>query len=779
MTDRLDQPTTVIEALAAALLRAGAYNKDDQARPAAVLWPDRERQWEPLLPQLRTRLPILTLGAFDPDAKRGPAYWLRYALANGTREIAGNDGSERTPILYLPGLSKAELRAVEECPRPLQPIAELQYRGIFWTHRNGRDWTVTAFLQSGDGGLGIDVGTDAATKEALQQALGHLADLPVARLRREAPLRAPFFHSLLTPDEARSLLEWLDEPDRFHRSASPEVWSSFCSLARKAYGFDPERDGEVTAAALLGGREGRWNTVWERFQDAPAKYPNLPDLLRRARPSGNAQLSLFGGGTSDTWPQDNEAAEERLRGALAALANCGPVEARLAIAALDQEHGPRRGWVWSDLGAAPLAQALTHLAAVATVTERAPGGATMEAVIGAYADWGWLADAGVIAALAAVELSADVKAVGAAIGAVYRPWLDEAARAFQTGVATTTPITASVVHDYDVGTCVLFADGLRLDTGRHLAGLLDAGGGACTLTWRVCALPAVTPTAKPAASPVAHLLGPGKGLETVVAASGTRLTAEGMRKLLTEMGWQVLRGDEVGDPVGRGWTEAGAIDSYGHGHGWKLSHHLPAELRGIATRVADLLGAGWRRVTIITDHGWLLLPGGLPKAELPEHLTEIRKGRCARLKPDATTSEPTVPWFWDPEVRIAVAHGIASYEAGKEYEHGGLSPQECVVPVLTVTASAATEQAAIAGVTWKGLRCGVTVSGARPGLVLDVRTKAGDPASSIAESPKPTGSDGSGSLVVEDEDREGDAAHVVLLNEEGRVLTQVVTTVGG
>ena len=46
----------VLDALVTALERAGAYSQNDQTRPAAVLWPDRERQWEALVPRLRSRL---------------------------------------------------------------------------------------------------------------------------------------------------------------------------------------------------------------------------------------------------------------------------------------------------------------------------------------------------------------------------------------------------------------------------------------------------------------------------------------------------------------------------------------------------------------------------------------------------------------------------------------------------------------------------------------------------------------------------------------------------
>lgn len=782
MSELATEATTFIEAVAVALREAGAYNRDDQARPAAVLWPDRERQWEPLLPRLREQLPLLTLGRFDVAARSGPAYWLRYKLSE---EYDG----DLPPILYLPGVARAELRAVEECPRPLRPLAELQYRGVFWAHRNGRDWSVPAFLASADGGVGVEVSGDAATKEALLQGLRLLADLPVARLRREAPLRAEFFHALLTPDEARSLLEWLDDPIVFRRAATTEIWSSFRALARKGYGFDPERDGELSAAALLGGREGRWQTVWQRFREAPAKYLTLPDLLRRARPAGDAQLSLFGGNArAESWPQDNEAAENALRTALAALSGHGVGEARSAITALEAEHGARRDWVWADLGQAPLATALGHLATLAAVTARAPGGASLLDVATAYTEWGWRADAAAIDALAAVDAATDARAVGAAVGALYRPWLNEAATAFQSTFITWLGADA---HSADVdskeaatvgaddGTCFLFADGLRFDVACRLTDLLAGQGYAADRNWRLSALPGVTPTAKPAISPVAGLLGPGGGFDTTILATGSRLTAEGMRRLLAEAGWQPLASDEIGDPSGRSWTEVGAIDGYGHGHGWKLAHHLAGETRAIARRVADLLGGGWQRVVVVTDHGWLLLPGGLPKADLPEHLAEVRKGRCARLKPDTTTEELTVPWRWDPSVRVAVARGIACYEAGKEYEHGGLSPQESIVPVLTVTAGAAAEQARIVDIAWRGLRCVVTVAGVGPGVIVDLRTTAGDAAASIVAVPKPPAADGRASLVVEDEERDGEAAHVVLVDADGRVIAQQTTTVGG
>ena len=124
----------------------------------------------------------------------------------------------------------------------------------------------------------------------------------------------------------------------------------------------------------------------------------------------------------------------------------------------------------------------------------------------------------------------------------------------------------------------------------------------------LAALPGVTPTAKPAISPVAHMLtGKGcQGLEPVVSASGSKVTADVLRKLLVQAGYQVLMGDELGDPSGKAWTEMGAIDSYGHQYGWKLAHHLAGEIRDLVSRIDSLIGWGWKQVLVVTDHGWLL-----------------------------------------------------------------------------------------------------------------------------------------------------------------------------
>ncbi len=773
------EPATFLEFFVAALVGSTAYNKNDQVPPAAILWTDKERQWQPLLPLLRPQLPLLTLGDYNPDQRTGPAYYLRCMLA---RTLDDKLPEDAIPILYLPGYSRQELRTVEDCPKPIQPLASLQYSGVFFSHKNGRDWTIAGFLRSTEGGLGIPVSADSATKEAMQRALLKLVHEPVAHLRHVAPLKAAFFNSLLNPDEVRRLLKWLDDPEGYPPQLSQQEWDAFCALCRSKYGFHPQKDGPITAAEKLGERYGPWAAVWERFEEAPDAYPHLPDLLDKAHP----QPSLFGE-PAPTWPTDNAIAEDRLRQALAGLDDTPRHQARQTITALEAEHGQRRSWVWAKLDQSPLARALQHLHKLAQVTEKSLQGTSVDVIAGRYAEWGWEADAAVVEALQAVDRAEDVAAVKAAIVSLYRPWLEDAARAFQQAVAlaSTEVSTPHPLPEPDPGVCILFCDALRFDAGKSLQTLLEQQGLHAEMAWRMAALPPVTPTAKPAVSPVAdRIAGNGKlDLIPVVSETGSDITAATLRNLLSKAGYQILADDELGDPGGKAWTEFGAIDAYGHEHGWKIAHHLIDELERLAERVLALTQHGWRQVRIVTDHGWLMLPGGLPKAELPLHLTHLRKGRCAVLKLDSDTGQQTAPWHWDDAVRIALAPGIRCYEAGKEYEHGGLSPQECVTPTLSVSPAggASTKTVAIKHISWKRLRCTVELVGfspTGPGLLLDIRTKAGDPTTSLVNAPRPVEGDGQASVLVVDEDMEGAQALVVILDPRGVIQAQAATTIG-
>lgn len=766
--------TTVLDKLLAALSQACVYNRNDQVPPTVLLWPDQDRQWESLMPRLRGILPhLLTLGPYDPATRTGPAIWLRCML---TRTLPGVTywPEDTTPIIYLPAVSRPQLRAVEDCPPALQPLAALQYRGAFFSHANGKDWSITAYLQSDKIGLGLEIARDSITQEALKTALVELVDIEVDKLTGKQ-LSADDFHALVVPEPDRMILQWLNDPSATKDQWGKSRWKTFRCICKKQYDFDPEADGELGGTERLGLRQKKWETVWQRFADGPGPYPSVPDRLRAARPKAKGLFDL-----SESWPQDNEQMEQELRQELQNIQTVPSSEIPVKLAELEQRHGQRRGWVWAKLDRAPLALALQHIIRMAEAVKPLTG-ANLNALAESYMSEGWKADAAMLVALATVKMAEDVAAVREAIRTIYQPWLRDTAERFQQLAPATLehPSRKAGQKHASKGTCILFADGLRYDVGQKLRTILEKRGLAVEAGWHWCGLPPVTATAKPALSPVADLLTgttDGDGFCPALADTGKKLTNERFHQLLEGRDYQILKGDATGDPAGLAWTECGKIDRTGHDQGWELARRIDDEIQALADRTVALLGAGWKEVHAVTDHGWLMLPGGLPKEDLPGYLAQDRWGRCAVPKPGSTVTVPQRTWHWSNSVWIALAPGISCFVAGKEYAHGSLSLQECLVPKLIVRATPASSK--IQSVKWVGLRCRVTVSGNAPGLQVDLRTKLADPASSLAAG-KPVGSDGTASLPVEDDSSVGMAAHVVLLAADGQIIDKCSTTVGG
>lgn len=769
---------TVIEALACSLESAAKYNPNDVVHPYAVLWTDHDSQWQPIIPQLRRLMPqLLTIGEYEPDKRTGPAIWLRCVVDHALEEPKLPDGS--TPVIYLPGISRQELRAVQECPDSLKPLVELQYRGVCWTQKNGKDWTVEAFVVAEDGGIGLDVARDAATRRSMLGALTELATTSVERLRGKH-LEAEDFDKLFSDDPAKDLLLWLSDPETVKSGWNSGRWSAFKSRCKLDLKFDPDNDGALVAAELLGKREGPWVLVWERFSESPALYPGVPELLSKAMPS-----ELFMEPSS--WPQNNEKEEAALRKALLELEKKTPSAARDQILALEKTHGVRRGWVWEKLDQASLANALAHLVILAERTTSKLGGASVADMAKLYIDAAWEVDTAALSAMAAVKSTVDAQALSKALNAIYRPWLESAAEHLQE-LAEKEPFPG---HDgqgmedvlVESGGLILFADGLRFDVSQRLVERMRAKGWSVTMSTRWAGLPTVTATAKPAVSPVAKDikgLSLGEDFLPATADAEKPLTTDRFRKLLSAAGYQYVGADETGDPSGRAWTENGELDKLGHSLQGKLAGRVEDQVDLLLERIESLLDGGWREIRVVTDHGWLWLPGGLPKVDLPKYLTASRWARCAAIKGGSKVEVPTVRWHWNAHERVAVAPGIACFGAGNEYAHGGLSLQESLIPVIRVTAGdgAAKTAVKVADVSWVGLRCRVQIESAQSGLSVDLRTKINDPSSSVSKM-RPVDARGAGSLLVADDELEGTPAAVVVLDASGHVIVKQPTIIGG
>lgn len=765
---------TVLDRLVVALDGASSSDSNVFVPPIAIMWPDKTRQWESSIERLRSCRRVVTLGSHNPPAAIGPAYWLRCVVA-GTLEIDGPGG---LPIIYLPGVTRDDLRSVSASDQTLAPLAPLQHRSQWFTQLNGKDWTIRALLMNKERGLGLNVGTDDATAQALVAGLNHLVQQPFSRFRGRY-IDAAFLNSLLNPDPVRLLLRWVDDPSALQQELQGVAWEAFVAQCKADFGFAPEKAGVIEAARKLGEAEGAWEQAWQRFRESPLDYPGIPRRLRDARP-----FELFTP-SSLAWPQDNEAAEDHLRTRLLDLRALTASGASAEIAQLEKAHRERRGSVWSQLGESPLALALEHLARLVEKCGPGPTANTVEEAREIYTARGWETDLAALQALGEVQDDRDMKAVASALDAVYRPWLEVGAKQLQDAVGADThsgTYAATGTPRPSAGEVVMFVDGLRLDVAHLLVKRLEGAGAAVTTEVALAALPTVTQTSKPALVPIDQaLLGPGEALDACRLSSGAAAGVQTLRSLLAEADIQVLTSVEVGAASGRAWTEAGEIDHKGHDAGVRLAHEIHLEVTRIARRIRDLLDGGWSVVTIVTDHGWLLLPSGLPKNEsLPVAATVTKKGRCARIKDGASVDIPTVPWHWDKDVLIGIAPGISCFEANQPYEHGGVSPQECFVPRLTVRASAmaVSSHAEITSVKWRGLTLVVEFADFPDGAKVDLRRHAGDAESSIADLARFTSGTGKVILLVEDEDLEGMSAQLVVVTADGTVLLQRETTVG-
>jgi len=770
----------VLSRLTELLSKAAVGNSHTAAPTAAVLWPDKDRQWEPAIGLMRHAIPnLLTLGAYDVERRSGPAIWLKCAMAGLVPEVS----LKGIPVLYLPGISRADLRAIESCPRDLQPLAELQYRGVFWSQANAKDWTVSAFLASKNGGLGLDVAQDKATLEALGQAVqaGVLLERPVVELQARA-INAEWLLSLLAPNPTRDLLQWMNAPEPTRQQWGDVLWDVFTKRCKSDFGFDPVADGVLVAAERLAKGEGKWAAIAVLYRDSFASFANVYPLLAKVQPP---QLGLFPDQEQLAgYPQANEESENTLRYSLAACASMDAAQARTAVLTAEKEHGLRRGWLWSRMGRSPLAAALEHLAEVALRSATLPFGQTPAELAASYQQSGWQVDQSALKALGCVQAKSDAEPVGAALRAMYLPWLEESARRLQAAVKDAGGLKALPTQDTGTladGTCTVFVDGLRYDVARLLEQRLSPLG-TTSLEARWTSMPSVTASGKAWCSPVAGFIAGAADdvdFEPRVAADGKPLSAHNFRKLLAEQGVAPLEKHETGESHGRAWTEAGDLDHYGHEHGIRLARDMTTQLDQVVERITELAEAGWKRIRVVTDHGWLLVPGGLPKSELAKHQTETRWGRCAVLKDSAHGTSLTFGWDWCKDVQVAYARGVTNFMAGADYAHGGISLQECLVPVLRLECAGTVAPGAavtIQSVMWKGLRCTVVVAGASAGHRVDIRTKAALASSSLAASKLLDG--GKVSLAVADDEQMGAAAVVVVLGADGEVLQKQATTVG-
>ena len=774
-------PRTLLDNLASAL-RNRAASPDSRVPPVAILWPDPGREWVPVTPALRRVLPeLLILGDYDPGNGTGPAIWLRCIV---DRTLTGPKiPDDRPPVLYMPGVERSRLRAGDGCPAEVRPLVELMYRGVLWHQPNGRDWTPTAFLRSRAGG-GLDIANDKATRQALLNALHEVMRRQPGELKN-GRLDADDFDEMLVDDLPRSLLRWIGDRNATKAGMDKNEWSAFCTRCRNGLGFDPERQMDIDAARRLVKGSGRWAKVWRRFSDAPEHYKDVVDVLARSRPAGVLPFNR------ERWPDLNDQDEEAARQALKKAAKLALREACDTVAKLEKTHAPRRDWLWARLGRSPIATVLEHLAKLAKIAESPVGGTSLDETAAAYTGNAWVADASAREALAVVTRQ-DEALVAGVVRHLLEVWMDESARALQT-VAADKPFPAAgdqpliTANDNE---CIVFVDGLRYELGRALAVRLEERGCVVSVGHRWAALPTVTASAKPAVTPVAEQVGGGTlgpEFRPPVTLADRPLPADAarLREGMEQRGYQILGLGTLDLPLdapGRGWLETGEVDKLGHnqGNAARFAQRLNEELERIAGRIVELLESGWDSVRVVTDHGWLWLPGGLPMVTLPKHLTTAKWGRCAVVSGESEPDALLFPWHWNRSEWFASPRGVACFSKRNEYSHGGVSVQECLIPDMRIhranTVAGAT--ATIRSTEWRGLRLVAQIDARGGPHTADLRLgHAGG--ESVVHAVKEVQDDGHVSLVLAGDEHEDAALVFVVIGDGGRILANQPTRAGG
>ena len=68
---------------------------------------------------------LLVFGNYEPYKKKGPAIWLKCMVAKVLPEADWN--KEFTPIIYLPDISKNDLKNLSNADPQIAPLMEYQY----------------------------------------------------------------------------------------------------------------------------------------------------------------------------------------------------------------------------------------------------------------------------------------------------------------------------------------------------------------------------------------------------------------------------------------------------------------------------------------------------------------------------------------------------------------------------------------------------------------------------------------------------------------------------
>lgn len=481
-----------------ALEKAKSHNSNLMVKPEVILWPDPELQWVDVISVLQSTLPqLLIYGSYEPANKQGPAIWLKCMIAKMLPEADWD--ADAIPIIYLPGVSKNDLRNVTNAVFNFQPLLEYQYTGTLFIQENGREWSILAFVENPINGLGVKVAKDNATRDALKKTLPTIFQ-DSSGLSGKTIIDADFLNNQLFPDIIPSILKWMCRGDAFLQSMEKGRAEVFNNLCKSQYDFEPDHRNIKAIVERLGSQKNSWKYVWQLYATAPHKYPEIEDLLRLAKPA-DLGIGIFAL-PDESWPQVNEQKEEALSMALVKTSKLDAKKALTVLNELETEHSDRRSWVWFELGKSPMANAVQYLVQMASKSLQPFPSSSIEELKTYYTTSGYSVDQCMRKSLAAVKSEKDKIIVKSIIRLFYQPWLESVTNKFQKLVEKDTSMFTSQTSTNETESFVLFVDAFRYELAEEFCKRLSKYKLRVSLEAGWSSIPSLTPTAKPNVSPI-------------------------------------------------------------------------------------------------------------------------------------------------------------------------------------------------------------------------------------------------------------------------------------
>ena len=712
-----------------------------EKRAQVCLWFDEKAEFRRLLPALQDHLqampaPPFQVLEYDAGRRRGQI-WIKHCIHQTLEAAPAEERRRRRFVVWLPVAEDRLEHGGPDGEPALDLLAEYRIAGVTW-RVDGRRPTLFRFLKQAGVALPGGPGDQRRLYEGGRDSLlakyaAKFADQPAAFWRHV--LSPALAQSRLIGDVDQTILDLAVAPETTWQGLDEKgLVPEFLALVRERYGFEGPRDRPAAwVAALvavlaltetfLGYGERADFPLAERLPPAAVR-PHHRQLLQRWLRDSESRTAW------DRWIRDVEATVDltdwaqdkpgscfgfphlvRLRWRQVADAFAAAAPKSSTTAAFFAEHGKLivREAEYSKASPGPagswvlLSRLQKFVAACERATQRAGQADTVDALAQVFVDEAAAVDATHIDVRRHAEQQ-NQPAVIAVADRAYATYANTLNRRFferyvGSGNADIPKLPYVTEHlEARLWTtqgrrAVLIVDALRYDCAhlvRQALPNLDV-----QLEPLRAALPTVTPVGMTALLPLSATAVSfdvkGNSLHPRLdgqdaAARSTRLAF--LRNFgadcrpIDDLEARANPPDALGDLlVVFGHEE---VDHLGHGSANALVRHVHLEIERIARLVRKLHGWGYPEVHVVTDHGFILLDEDRLPDEVPcdRDWCRVRKARFALVPAEADLPLASLPFDWDPTLRVALPPGLAFFQAERAFSHGGAALQELVIPHL-------------------------------------------------------------------------------------------------